>query len=69
MEERREGNGKELDLSTPVVELDDGTIGVVKSFGAYTSTVVYFKDGLRFEVLMPNEDFTIINYINIGYEE
>jgi hypothetical protein len=60
----------ELDPNnTPVVRLEDGTMGVVLSLGAHSSLVVYESGGYEYEVYMPNEDFEIVDYIAFDYED
>lgn len=43
--------------------------GTAKQMGAYASIVKYEIDGVEFEELLPNEDFTIVQEINHGYTE
>jgi hypothetical protein len=44
---------------------DEDTYGELLSFGYIASTVSYVKDGMSHEVIMLNEDFEIIEEINI----
>jgi len=44
---------------------DEEVYGEVLSFGTYASTVHYVKDGHEYELLMLNEDFEIVEQINI----
>lgn len=43
--------------------------GTAEKMGAYASLVKYEINGVEFEELLPNEDFTIIHEINHGYTE
>jgi hypothetical protein len=53
----------------PIVKLDDGIIGVIIHYGAHVSTVAYSEGGHGFEIIVPNEDFEILDYISFRYEE
>jgi len=57
------------EFKTPIVRMDDGTLGVVLSLGAHVSKVAYKTGGIYYEVLMPNEDFVIIEQVNFKYED
>lgn len=52
-----------------IVELEDGTRGVAKRLGAHSATIAYNEDGHHYEVVVPNEDFDIVGYVNIAYKE
>lgn len=55
--------------NTPVVLLENGVIGIVRSLGAHVSVVAYQEGGVEYEVYIPNEDFEIIGYIALSHEE
>lgn len=44
---------------------DEKVYGEVVSFGTYASKVHYVKNGFEYELVMLNEDFDIIEQINI----
>ena len=50
---------------TIVYLADEEVYGEVLSFGTYASTVHYVKNGFEYELLMLNEDFEIVEQINI----
>lgn len=39
---------------------DEGVYGKCLHYGAYFSTIAYAKDGMEYEVLMENDEFTFI---------
>ena len=48
---------------------DENIYGELLSFGYIASVVSYFKDGVTHEVIMLNEDFEIVEEVNIEMEE
>lgn len=48
---------------------DEKVYGEILSFGSYASKVRYSKNGIQYEVTMLNEDFEIIEEVNIEIEE
>jgi hypothetical protein len=50
---------------TIVYLLDEKVYGEVISLGIYASKVCYVKDGFEYNVIMLNEDFEIVEQINI----
>jgi hypothetical protein len=44
---------------------DEKVYGEVVSFGTYASKVHYIKDGFEYELVMLNEDFDVVEQINI----
>ena len=44
---------------------DEKVYGEVVSFGTYASKVHYVKDGFEYELVMLNEDFDVVEQINI----
>jgi len=50
---------------TIVYLLDEKVYGEVVSLGTYASMVHYVKDGFEYKVTMLNEDFEIVEQVNI----
>ena len=48
---------------------DEGCYGVTKSVAAYSSLVVYYAEGIEYEVFVLNEDLIFVKDLTIGYEE
>lgn len=46
---------------------DEGIYGTVVSYGAWASIIEYYDGGLRYTIEIPNDEFTIIDEIGIGY--
>lgn len=46
---------------------DEHCFGVVMSPGAHASLVKFIKDGVEYQLILSNEDFTIMEEIGIGY--
>jgi hypothetical protein len=57
------------EFKTPIVQFDDGTLGIVLSYGAYVSRVEYIAGGIHYEVIVPNEDFFVLSNVNFRYED
>ena len=57
------------DKITYVYIPDEGLNGFLIKEGPYASTVQYFDNGVGYIVEIPNEDFIVVNEINIGYIE
>jgi hypothetical protein len=49
-----------MDKSYIVYLQDEGVYGEVISYGLYASTVVYSKKGIKYEVIVLNEDLDFI---------
>lgn len=44
-----------------VFVIDEGVMGVLtQGLGAYASMVWFFKDGLEFEIMLENDEFTLL---------
>lgn len=44
---------------SPIVYIEDeGVYGIIVSYGAFVSRVKYMKDGILYDVLIENEEFT-----------
>lgn len=44
---------------SPIIYIEDENVyGIVVSYGAYVSRVKYMKDGILYDVLIENEEFT-----------
>ena len=57
---------KRRNLNDTIVYIQDEEVyGEVLSFGTYVSTVHYLKDGFEYKLLMLNEDFEVVEQINI----
>jgi hypothetical protein len=57
---------KRRNLNYTIVYIQDEEVyGEVLSFGTYASTVHYLKDGFEYKLLMLNEDFEVVEQINI----
>lgn len=53
-------------LNYTIVYLPEEEVyGEVLSFGSYASTVHYISEGFEYEVVLLNEDFDIVEQINI----
>jgi hypothetical protein len=62
--ENNEDNDKTI---TYVYLPDEDMHGLLVKEGAYLSTVQYFDNGVGYIIEVPNEDFIIVNEINIGH--
>jgi hypothetical protein len=40
---------------------DEGVHGILVSYGAYVSTVRYYKDKIKWEVILDNDEFEILS--------
>lgn len=45
---------------------DERVVGEIVKEGLYASVVKYKKDGMQYEILMDNEEFTVIQ--EVGFE-
>lgn len=45
---------------------DERVVGEIVKEGLYASVVKYNKDGMQYEILMDNEEFTVIQ--EVGFE-
>jgi hypothetical protein len=52
-----------------LVELEDGQVGWLVSLGVHVSRIEYESDGHVFNVLVPNEDYEVLQTIEFDYEE
>lgn len=53
-----------------LAQLPDGRVGIVKSMGAFYSTIIVEEDiGHEFDLVVPNEDYEILGYIKVEREE
>lgn len=60
-------NEEENDVTIKYVYIPDEDInGFLIKEGAYASTVQYFDNGVGYLIEVPNEDFIVINEVNIG---
>jgi hypothetical protein len=61
------GHQEESDPIVYVYIPDEGLNGFLIKEGAYASTVQYFDNGVGYVVEMLNEDFVVVDEINIGH--
>jgi hypothetical protein len=60
----------ENEYNYPMVYLyEEGILGSLMSYGAYTSNIRYELDGVTYNVAMLNEDFEIIQGLDLGIED
>ena len=60
---------KENDNYPLIYLYDVGILGELIRYNAHASIVRYFLDGLKYETIMLNEDFEIIQELDLGIEE
>jgi hypothetical protein len=48
---------------------DYGILGELIKYNTYASTVAYQMDGIRYEIIMLNEDFEIIQELGLGIDD
>ena len=47
---------------------DDNVYGTIVSQGAWASLIQYYDDGIEYRIEIPNDEFVIIDEIEIDYE-
>jgi hypothetical protein len=46
---------------------DEGVYGTIINYGAWTSLVEYYDDGIKYTIDIPNDEYIVIDEIGIGY--
>lgn len=60
----------ENNFNYPMVYLyEEGILGSLIKYGAYSSTVRYDIDGILYEIVLLNEDFEIVQELDLGIED
>jgi len=61
---------REKNVNYPMIYLyDQGILGELIQYNAHASIVYYKMDGLEYETIMLNEDFEIIQEMDIGLDD
>lgn len=55
------------DTITYVYVPDDEIYGIIKSHGAYSSLISYQEDGIGYEIEVSNDEFIVVDEIEITY--
>ena len=61
-------NDRASDFSIVYI-IDESCFGTVVSHGAFASKINYMKDGIEYEIDLPNEDFYVVDEIGIQQME
>jgi hypothetical protein len=60
----------ENEYNYPMVYLyEEGILGSLISYGAYTSSIRYEINGIVYDVVLFNEDFEIVQELDLGIED
>lgn len=60
----------EDEYNFPMVYLyEEGILGSLISYGAYTSNIRYELNGITYDVTLLNDDFEIIQELDLGIED
>lgn len=53
----------------PIAKLLDGRgLGIIRSLGTHFSTIEFNEAGHKWTIIVENDEFEIVDYINIGRE-
>lgn len=46
---------------------EEGIYGTVVRYGAYSSLIEYYEDGIGYKVEVPNDEYRVVYELGVGY--